>query len=446
MIVRRQYLMVMDKQATEAQPAAETQLWGRDLFLALSLFVAGVVALYFVVPAEGLLTGQYSWGTALFFLLFSIFTITMGYAQPGFGHISFDRVAQISSILVLGPVDAAWINGLASLIYPLHRVWKGVPLREVIVASAHNCGMIILVVLACGSLFAYLGGPIPLSILDLRTGGLLLLLLLSMQAMNDAVMAMMMYFRRKGPATMLNAFSVGVELASALLAILVAIVFARMQLPVFVILLVAMSLGMLVLKQYAEMRTKLEVLVDERTEELRLKSVDLERQATHDKLTGLFNRRYADDFLQREIENSKRHNREFTIALADIDHFKRVNDHHSHAVGDEVLRTVANILCARCRKTDVVARYGGEEFLLCFPDTSAAFAEQICSQIRCAVEKTNWSEIADDIRITISFGIAQVGSNSRRTSILSDADSRLYQAKNKGRNRIVGLPSRDRTA
>jgi diguanylate cyclase (GGDEF)-like protein len=433
----------MDNPVIDHEPEADNRVWRADFVFALTLFVAGVVALYFTVPNEGILAGRYSWGTALFFLIFGIFTITMGYARRGFGHVSFDRVAQISSILVLGPFDAAWISGLASLIYPAHRVWKGVALREVLVASLHNSGMMILVMLACGSLYAYLGGPIPLFTLDLRVGGLLLLLMLSMQGMNDGLMATMMYLRKKDPSTMLNVFSVGVELASVPLAILVAIVFARMEFPIFALLLFAMALGMLVLKQFAEMRTKLEVLVDERTEELRLKSLELERQATHDMLTGLFNRRYADDFLQREIENSKRHDREFTVALADIDHFKQVNDRHSHAVGDNVLRRVAEILVNRCRKTDVVARYGGEEFLLCFPDTNAEFAEQICSQIRNAVEKTNWSHIGDNINITISFGIAEVGTDSRRTSILSDADTRLYQAKHKGRNRIVGLPARN---
>jgi diguanylate cyclase (GGDEF)-like protein len=432
----------MDNQVTNQKPGLDNRVWRADFVFALTLFVAGVVALYFTVPGDGILAGRYSWGTALFFLIFGIFTITMGYARRGFGHVSFDRVAQISGILVLGPFDAAWISGLASLIYPAHRIWKGVALREVLVASLHNSGMMILVILSCGSLYFYLGGPIPLFSVDLRIGGLLLLLMLSMQGMNDGFMATMMYLRKKDPSTMLNVFSVGVELASVPLAILVAIVFARMEFPVFALLLFAMALGMLVLKQFAEMRTKLEALVDERTEELRLKSLELERQATHDKLTGLFNRRYADDFLQREIESSKRHDREFTIALADIDHFKQVNDRYSHAVGDAVLRGVAEILVNRCRKTDVVARYGGEEFLLCFPDTSAEFAEQICSQIRSAVEKANWSQIGDDINVTISFGIAEVGVNSRRTSILSDADTRLYQAKNKGRNRIVGLPSK----
>jgi diguanylate cyclase (GGDEF)-like protein len=418
----------------------ELPRWRGDFFYATGLFVAGIAAIIAVVPKAGILSGNYSWDTALFFLLFGIFTITMGYARPGFGHVSFDRVAQVSSILVLGPVDAAWINGLASAIYPLHRVWRGVPAYEVVTASMHNAGMMMLIILSCGSLYVYLGGPVPLIELDLRVGGLLLLLMLSMQGLNDAVMAGMMFLRNAESANLVSVFSVGVELASVPLAIIVAIVFASMGLPVFILLLFTMSLGMLVLKQFAEMRNRLETLVDERTEELRIKSEELERQATQDTLTGLVNRRFVDDFLQREIENSKRYDRPLTIALADIDHFKRVNDSHSHLIGDQVLRRISNILVNRCRKTDVVARYGGEEFLLCFPDTSAEFAEQICSQIRTAVEKTDWSDIGEGIRLTISFGIAEVGSDSRRTTILSDADTRLYQAKHKGRNRIVSLP------
>jgi diguanylate cyclase (GGDEF)-like protein len=418
----------------------ELPRWRGDFFYATGLFVAGIAAIIAVVPKAGILSGNYSWDTALFFLLFGIFTITMGYARPGFGHVSFDRVAQVSSILVLGPVDAAWINGLASAIYPLHRVWRGVPAYEVVTASMHNAGMMMLIILSCGSLYVYLGGPVPLIELDLRVGGLLLLLMLSMQGLNDAVMAGMMFLRNAESANLVSVFSVGVELASVPLAIIVAIVFASMGLPVFILLLFTMSLGMLVLKQFAEMRNRLETLVDERTEELRIKSEELERQATHDTLTGLVNRRFVDDFLQREIENSKRYDRPLTIALADIDHFKRVNDSHSHLIGDQVLRRISNILVNRCRKTDVVARYGGEEFLLCFPDTSAEFAEQICSQIRTAVEKTDWSDIGEGLRLTISFGIAEVGSDSRRTTILSDADTRLYQAKHKGRNRIVSLP------
>lgn len=415
--------------------------WRPDLAFALTLFVAAVAAIVYMTRQTGLMSSGYGWGTALFFLLFGLFTITMGYPRPGFGHVSFDRVAQVASILVLGPVDAAWINGLASLIYPWHRLRYGVQPGTVATAALHNSGMMTLVILVCGSLYAYLGGPIPIAQIDLRTAGLLLLLMLSMQLLNDLSMMAILYLRRSNPAKLLNLFSTGVEFASVLIAVLVALVFVRMELPVFVLLLAVLSLGMLVLKQFAKMRYALEALVDERTEELRLKSLELERQATHDKLTGLFNRRYADEYLQREIESAQRHDRPFTIALADVDHFKQINDRYSHAVGDDVLRRIAGILVDRCRKTDVVARYGGEEFLLCFPDTSSEFAEQICSQIRAAVERADWSSVGsgdgDEIRITISFGIAEVGNDTRRTTILSDADTRLYQAKHKGRNRIV---------
>ena len=420
---------------------ADSFRWRPDLAFATAILILAGAEFAYVWPDSGLLAASYSWGTALFFLLFGLFTITMGYARPGFGYVSFDRVAQVSSILVLGPFDAAWINGLASLIYPWHRVWKGVPLGTVLFASLHNAAMMVIVILTCGSLYAYLGGPIPLAELDLQIGGLLLLLMLSMQAMNDGIMACMMYLRKMEPSTILNIFSMGTELASVALAILVAIIFVRMDLAIFVLLLFCLGLGMAVFKQFAEIRNELEALVEERTEALKLKSLELERQATHDKLTGLFNRRFADEYLQREIDNSRRSDRRFTIALADIDHFKQINDRYSHAIGDAVLCQVGEILLNRCRKTDMVARFGGEEFLLCFPDTNSEFAEQICSQICVAVEKADWSSIASqigaDIRITISVGIAELGRDSRLSTILSTADTRLYQAKSKGRNRVV---------
>lgn len=409
------------------------------LVYALCLFVTALLLLSYLVARRGILAGDYSWPSASFFFVFSLFTISMGYQRPGFGYVSFDRVAQIAAILVLGPVDAAWINGLASMIYPWHRIWRRISVKEVATASLHNAGLMTLMILSCGTLYEVLGGPIPLTYIDIRSAGLLLLLTLSMQGMNDGSMAVLMYLYRKNTTAMLNLFSIAVEFASVPLAILVAIVFVRLELSVTVLLLFVMSLGMLVLKKFAQMRIELEALVDVRTEELRLKSLELEQQATHDKLTGLFNRRYADNYLQNAIDNAKRRDHPFAIALADIDHFKQVNDNHSHAVGDRVLQKVAEIFANRCRKTDIVARYGGEEFLFCFPDTDPEFAEQICSQIRTTVECTDWSEIGEDINITVSFGVAVVDGDSRRTGILSDADLRLYQAKNKGRNQVVGL-------
>jgi diguanylate cyclase (GGDEF)-like protein len=423
------------------QSAGEQSFRRADFAYALCLFLAAAFAFGYASRDTGIMLHVYGWETALFFLVYGVFTITVGYPHPGFGHVSFDRVAQVSSILVLGPVDAAWINGLASLIYPWHRLLNGVPLRNVIIASLHNAGMMTLVVLACGLLYTHLGGPIPIEYLNIATAGLLLLLMLSMQLLNDLSMMILMYLRGSSPTKLLSVFSTGVELTSGLIAVVVAIVFVRLETQVFALLLLVLCFGMLVLKQFAQMRERLEFLVDKRTEELRLKTLELEQQATHDKLTGLFNRRYADDYLQREIEATRRHDRDFTVALADIDHFKQINDRFSHAVGDKVLERISGILVERCRKTDVVARYGGEEFLLCFPDTNAEFAEQICGQIRKAVERTDWSDIIGNtdmnMRITISFGIAEVGFDARRSSILSDADNRLYMAKHKGRNRIV---------
>lgn len=421
--------------------ATRIRLWRPDFAWSLTLTLLATAALGILIARDGPVSGDFGWGSVVFFLLFGLFTISMGYPHPSFGHVSFDRVAQVASLLVLGPVEAAAINGVASLIWPWHRLWLGVSLRNVVVASLHNGGLMALVILACGSLYLQLGGPVPLTELTVTSAGLLLLLLLSMQLANDLGMLLIVYLRHSDPTRLLSIFTSGVELGSALIAILVAIVYVRMETSVLVLLLLILSLGMVVLKKFALMRDKLEKLVDERTEALRLKSLELERQATHDKLTGLFNRRYADDWLQREVDASQRANRDLTIALADVDNFKAINDTYSHAIGDAVLKRVARLLQNRCRKTDVVARYGGEEFLLCFPDTNIEFAEQICGQIRKAIERQDWSALDEridgDFRITMSFGLAAVGSDARRTSILSTADSCLYRAKEGGRNRVV---------
>ena len=428
-------------EADEAAKPIRQGWWRADLLYSLALFLVAVLAIGYAVPAVGILSGDYRWGTAAFFLGFGLFTITTGFPHPGFGHVSFDRVAQVASILVLGPVDAAWINGLASFIYPWHRMLRGIPGRAVLTAALNNSGLMSLVILTCGSLYQYLGGPVPLHTLDLRTAGLLLLLMLSMQFLNDLGMMVMFYFRNLNPTSLFNAFSFAVESVSVLLAIIVAIAYTTADPEYFALLVVVLCILMSVLMQYALMRFRLEALVEERTEELRLQSIEFKRQATHDNLTGLVNRRYADDYLQREIEVAHRHGREFTIALADIDHFKEINDSHSHAAGDEVLRRVARILVDRCRKTDVVARYGGEEFLLCFPDANAGVARQICEQVRVAVQNTDWSDVdtlsAEALQVTISIGIAESVDELRRTTVLNEADLRLYQAKNEGRNRVV---------
>ena len=102
------------------------------------------------------------------------------------------------------------------------------------------------------------------------------------------------------------------------------------------LLLAVLAAGMLVIMKYALMRVRLEKLVDERTEELRVQAEEFERQATHDKLTGLPNRRHADSYLQQQVDLAQRKKRTGALALADVDHFKHINDGYSHAVGDQV--------------------------------------------------------------------------------------------------------------
>ncbi|MEL7187455.1 MAG: GGDEF domain-containing protein [Pseudomonadota bacterium] len=415
--------------------------WRKDLVYTVFLFAAALVATFYAVRDAGVLAGQYDWQMAAFFVAFGLFTIATGFPHPRFGHVSFDRVAQVSSILVLGPVDAAWINGIASFLYPWHRLANGIPFRTVLIAALNNAGLMMLVVLLCGLLYQQLGGPVPLRFLDFKSGGLLLLLMLSMQFVNDLGMMAILYLRGMDPRTLFNSFTTAIESFSVLIAIVVAVAITTAPTIYVVLLLVVLSVGMLVIKQYALMRQQLERLVDDRTEELRVQAIEFERQATHDKLTGLPNRRYADDYLERALELAMRSGEKMTVALGDIDHFKQINDGYSHAVGDDVLRRVAHLLSDRCRKTDIVARYGGEEFLLCFPDTDSAFAEQVCNQIRLAVQNTDWQrtsqETGESLAVTISFGIAESHEDTRITTLLRDADARLYEAKKSGRNRVI---------
>lgn len=375
--------------------------------------------------------------SAAFFFIFGLFTISMGYQHPTLGYYSFDRVAQVASILVLGPVEAALINGLASFVYPWHRLRKGVPLRDVAYAALNNSGLMASIILAAGTAYSALGGPVPLTSLTGPAIATLLVLVLGMQVLNDAGMLTLYTLGRRSLAGFFHAFSYALEIGAGATAVLVALIYNTMALEVFLLALAVLSVGMLALRQFADMRHKLELIVAERTQKLEEKTRELEVQATRDNLTGLFNRRYADEYLARELESCRRERRHFAVALADIDLFKRVNDLHSHATGDAVLRRVATVLRDRCRTNDVLARYGGEEFLLCFPNTDLREARLICEELRVAVERGNWAQLGLAGGVTVSFGIAEYRMDSSPERLLSRADMRLYEAKNGGRNLVV---------
>ncbi len=406
-----------------------------EFLYGLTLFAAAAAALALSARGSGFVAVD--WPEALFFLLFGLFTISIGYAHPVLGYVSFDRVAQVSSVLVLGPVDAAWINGLASFIYPWHRLHKGVPLPAVCNAALTNAGLMTLMVLGAGLLYVGMGGPVPIASLEPGSFGTILLLLLAMQVINEGGMMALARVRGQSIRESLSVFDTATEMTAGLVAILVAIIWTRMEIAVLMLLLAVIAAGMLALKRFAEMRLTLERLVEERTEALQEKSLQLERLAAHDTLTGLHNRRHADDFLRREVESASRRGVALSIALADIDHFKRINDEHSHGVGDRVLEHVAQVFRERIGESDLVARYGGEEFLFCFVGAGEAEAARLCEDLRLAVEGAHWPTLAPGLVVTMSVGVATCEGRQEVATLLRLADARLYQAKRLGRNRVV---------
>jgi diguanylate cyclase (GGDEF)-like protein len=409
--------------------------WSGEALYGSLLFAGAVTVLGLALP--GSVVSLDDWPLVLFFLLFGLFTISIGYAHPVFGYVSFDRVAQVSSILVLGPVDAAWINGLASLLYPWHRLRNGVPLRAVCLAAVTNAGLMTLMVLAAGLMYVAIGGPVPLTRLEPGPFGAVLLMLIAMQVINEGGMLGLVRMRGQPARDSLSLFDTTTELTAGLIAVLVAIVWNRMETAVFMLLLAVLAAGMLALKQFAEMRLRLERLVAERTGALEEKTSQLERLVAQDTLTGLYNRRHADQFLLREIAQARREGRAVSVALADIDHFKQINDDHSHGVGDRVLEHVARIFRGRTRDSDLVARYGGEEFLFCFIGIDEPKAAAICEDLRLAVEQEDWAALSPGLQVTLSIGLAVCDAEPDAPALLQHADACLYRAKRLGRNRVV---------
>ncbi len=165
-----------------------------------------------------------------------------------------------------------------------------------------------------------------------------------------------------------------------------------------------------------------------------------ERLALQDGLTGLLNRRALDERLIQEMERTQRHGHTLAVALADVDHFKRINDTYGHLLGDEVLKAVARICQAAVRGGDIVGRYGGEEIALVLPETTAAEAMALCERVRHSIEVYDWDSIAVGLRVTLSIGIAARSDASQPADLLTEADTYLYGAKQSGRNRTHGAP------
>jgi diguanylate cyclase (GGDEF)-like protein len=164
----------------------------------------------------------------------------------------------------------------------------------------------------------------------------------------------------------------------------------------------------------------------------------LERQTSEDALTGLANRRRLDQRLADEFALALRHGRPLAVAMADLDHFKSVNDRHSHAVGDAALRAAAKLLSANVRHTDLVARFGGEEFVILLVETDATAAMRVCEKLRRAIALQSYCAIHPALSLTMSIGVTADTSVASHDRMLAAADRNLYAAKAAGRDRVVG--------
>jgi diguanylate cyclase (GGDEF)-like protein len=163
----------------------------------------------------------------------------------------------------------------------------------------------------------------------------------------------------------------------------------------------------------------------------------IEELAELDELTGSYNRRCIMRMLGEEMTRARRIETRCSIALIDLDWFKRINDAHGHPTGDEVLRTFAITMFANIRTIDRFGRYGGEEFLLVLPDTPVDGAAQILERLREIIADLDWSAFSPGMRVTISAGVTTLQPNETPDTFLARADRALYSAKARGRNQIA---------
>lgn len=180
------------------------------------------------------------------------------------------------------------------------------------------------------------------------------------------------------------------------------------------------------------------ILIYDNTETHKLLQ-ELEQLATHDSLTGLFNRGTFFSRTQRDYDLCVRNGEDGSILMLDLDNFKHVNDQYGHASGDAVLTAISGILLSRLRHTDIAGRYGGEELVVWLPGASCEAAASIAEDIRLAIEAAPFSAGSLSFNVTISIGVSAIihGATPTLSALIDQADSALYRAKRKGRNRVV---------
>lgn len=180
----------------------------------------------------------------------------------------------------------------------------------------------------------------------------------------------------------------------------------------------------------ARVKTHLELKISR--DLLKIKNEQLEKLAITDSMTGLYNHRYIIDVLSERIKEAKRYKQSLSVAMLDIDNFKKVNDNHGHPFGDFVLIRISTIIEETIRKTDIVGRYGGEEYLIIFTNTGKRNAFNTLERIRKSIEKEKWDR--GDLVVTVSGGLSEL-KDENYSKLIKKADKLLYKAKENGRNR-----------
>ncbi len=169
-------------------------------------------------------------------------------------------------------------------------------------------------------------------------------------------------------------------------------------------------------------------------QQLKEHNITLKKQLITDQLTKLYNRKYFDETIEKEIQRAKRYNTALSIIVADIDFFKKVNDNYGHIAGDNILSEFASIIKNNIRATDMAFRYGGEEFVILLPNTTSQEAKLLAKKLRKILKEHTFT---NPKQITCSFGISEYKDKDTKETLFKKADEALYYVKNNGRDNIA---------
>jgi diguanylate cyclase (GGDEF)-like protein len=174
-----------------------------------------------------------------------------------------------------------------------------------------------------------------------------------------------------------------------------------------------------------------------------IENANLFRQATTDRMTGLYSHYFFEKTLEEEMERARRYKSTFSLVMFDIDHFKKFNDTYGHVQGDVIIKEIARLLTQSVRQVDFPARYGGEEFAVILPSVDAKGALVVAERLRKRVEKHDFPGDHGPLYVTISVGVAEFDPEATyaASEIVREADKALYQSKERGRNRVTTAPA-----